>query len=307
MKTLTPKQWVLSIVGVIGIGTGVFGVLGGFRPMIYESMLASTGFGTPTTHEEDAPSTSTDEVVGTSSLSDQGEPVALPVLVPDIQYIEVVESCSSDYSGECVKMRAGPGTSYAEVARLRNGIVLRVSELVTEEGKAWYKVAFVTTLTHPDRVKGDWYVSADFVQPFFSDGDHFLRTGQKYSGSKKIVVDLSEQTLTATEGDLVFMNEKVSTGLRATPTMVGKFRIFRMTPSRYMQGPLPGGGSDQVYDLPGVPWNLYFTDDGAVIHGTYWHEKFGQPWSHGCVNLPTEKAKVLYYWAELGMSVIVVE
>lgn len=71
-----------------------------------------------------------------------------------------------------------------------------------------------------------------------------------------------------------------------------------------MQGPIPGV-SDQYYDLPGVPWNLYFTVDGAVIHGAYWHNHFGEPWSHGCVNLPPQEAKRLYDWADLGTPVIV--
>ena len=93
-------------------------------------------------------------------------------------------------------------------------------------------------------------------------------------------------------------------GLNFPPPPRGKFSIYRMPPSRYMQGPLPGV-SDQYYDLPGVPWDLYFTKDGAVIHGAYWHDKFGQQWSHGCVNLPVEKAKELYAWASIGIPVIV--
>jgi lipoprotein-anchoring transpeptidase ErfK/SrfK len=63
--------------------------------------------------------------------------------------------------------------------------------------------------------------------------------------------------------------------------------------------------SDEYYDLPGVPWDLYFTVDGAVIHGAYWHEEFGQRWSHGCVNLPPDQAEKLYKWADIGMSVLV--
>ena len=66
-----------------------------------------------------------------------------------------------------------------------------------------------------------------------------------------------------------------------------------------MQGPIPGL-SDQYYDLPGVPWNLYFTEYGAVIHGAYWHDNFGQPSSHGCVNLPIDEARKLYLWADVG-------
>ena len=64
-----------------------------------------------------------------------------------------------------------------------------------------------------------------------------------------------------------------------------------------MQGPLPGIPGNQYYDLPGVPWNLYFTQEGAVIHGAYWHDSFGSRYSHGCVNLAPEDARKLYGWA----------
>ena len=80
--------------------------------------------------------------------------------------------------------------------------------------------------------------------------------------------------------------------------------VYKKTPSRYMQGPLPPI-SDQFYDLPGVPWNLYFTNEGGAIHGAYWHESFGEQRSHGCVNLPLDKAKELYLWAPLGTEVFV--
>jgi hypothetical protein len=108
----------------------------------------------------------------------------------------------------------------------------------------------------------------------------------------------------AYDGDELFMQEPISVGLEGTPTPRGTFKVYTMIPSRYMQGPIPEV-SDQYYDLPGVPWNLYFTKDGAVIHGAYWHDHFGQPWSHGCVNLPPQKAKELYLWADIGTTVTV--
>ena len=118
------------------------------------------------------------------------------------------------------------------------------------------------------------------------------------------VVDISKETLSAYDGDTLFMQEPISTGLELTPTAIGTFSVYMKTPSRYMQGPIPGV-SDQAYDLPGVPWDLYFTRDGAAIHGAYWHNHFGEPWSHGCVNLSPPNAKKLYEWADLGTPVIV--
>ena len=72
-----------------------------------------------------------------------------------------------------------------------------------------------------------------------------------------------------------------------------------------MQGPLPYLARSDYYDLPGVPWNLYFTQQGAVIHGTYWHNSFGEAYSHGCVNVRPNEAERLYHWAPLGTEVVV--
>jgi lipoprotein-anchoring transpeptidase ErfK/SrfK len=73
-----------------------------------------------------------------------------------------------------------------------------------------------------------------------------------------------------------------------------------------MQGPIPDV-SVKVYDLPGVPWNLYFTSEGDVIHGAYWHNNFGHQMSNGCINMPPEKAHELYNWAQLGTPVTIQE
>jgi lipoprotein-anchoring transpeptidase ErfK/SrfK len=50
------------------------------------------------------------------------------------------------------------------------------------------------------------------------------------------------------------------------------------------------------YDLPGVPWVSYITKSGVSFHGTFWHNDFGTPHSHGCLNLSMEDAKWLYLW-----------
>jgi lipoprotein-anchoring transpeptidase ErfK/SrfK len=50
------------------------------------------------------------------------------------------------------------------------------------------------------------------------------------------------------------------------------------------------------YDLPGVPWVSYFTEKGVSFHGTYWHNDFGTPHSHGCINLTSQSAKWIYLW-----------
>ena len=58
------------------------------------------------------------------------------------------------------------------------------------------------------------------------------------------------------------------------------------------------------YSLPNVEWVSYFVKSYA-IHGTYWHNNFGTPMSHGCVNMRVREAKWLFNWAPKGTRVIV--
>ncbi len=222
------------------------------------------------------------------------------------EYVEVTDGCGPHFEEDCLLVRSGPGTEYPLVSRLRNGVVLKVGGKVTREGTEWYKIVFDETLYYPERLKDDWYISANYVEALYDEGDKNIWEN-KYSTTtqKNIVVDRSEQKLSAYDGENLFMEVSISTGLELTPTPRGTFTVFKKTPSRYMQGPLPGLASKQYYDLPGVPWNLYFTQGGAVIHGAYWHTSFGSPYSHGCVNLSPADAKKLYYWAVLGTKVVV--
>lgn len=218
-------------------------------------------------------------------------------------YLKVTDSCNWAYVGQCVNMRSGSSTSSPIVDRLRNGIVLKVSGTVVDNGVTWYRIQLDTDIRFPDRITNNLFVAADGVQLIKDVGDKFSDKDTR-AGTKKIVISKSKEMLYAYDGNVLYMEDSISTGLEFTPTPQGTFSIFKKTPSRYMQGPLPGV-SEQVYDLPGVPWDLYFTGDGAVIHGAYWHNKFGQPWSHGCVNLQTDEAEKLYKWVDIGTPVIV--
>ncbi|MEZ4675530.1 MAG: LysM peptidoglycan-binding domain-containing protein [Caldilineaceae bacterium] len=92
------------------------------------------------------------------------------------------------------------------------------------------------------------------------------------SGYRWIEVNLSTQTLTAWQGDVAVMNTYISSGVAATPTVTGRFRIGNKLTSQRMVGP--------GYDLPGVPWVMHFYGAYA-IHGAYWHNNFrdaNEPW-----------------------------
>ena len=110
-----------------------------------------------------------------------------------------------------------------------------------------------------------------------------------------IDVNLSTQTVTAYEGSVPVFSAVVSTGLPNTPTPVGQFRIW--TKLRYDDMSGPG------YFLRDVPYVMYFYR-GYGLHGTYWHDNFGTPMSHGCVNLRTTDAGWLFNWASVGTLVV---
>lgn len=117
---------------------------------------------------------------------------------------------------------------------------------------------------------------------------------------KRIEVDLTNQRVYAYEGSRLVYNFTVSTGKWGrTPT--GEFSIW--VKLRYA---LMAGGSQVLgtyYYLPNVPYTMYFSNSeysasqGYSLHGTYWHDNFGHPMSHGCVNMRTEDVEKIYYWA----------
>lgn len=118
---------------------------------------------------------------------------------------------------------------------------------------------------------------------------------------KRIEIDLANQKLYGFEGDTVVHEYLVSTGKWGrTPT--GEFTIW--VKLRYTR--MSGGNKviGTYYNLPNVPYTMFFYNEeipkarGYGIHGTYWHNNFGHPMSHGCINMRTEDVEKLYAWAE---------
>ncbi len=219
---------------------------------------------------------------------------------PDVRvtpgnYIEIINSCDSGYNGTCVRARSCPSLNCPVVLSLRNNIVLKTDQKeINADNITWTHIIFDEWRRYDDRLPKDMYVSSEFIKPIQSYKAKYKNDSKVQNlTNKKIIVDLGKQKLSAYNGDELFMEVSISSGLDDLPTPRGTFHIFEKTPSRYMQGPLPNI-SDQYYDLPGVPWTMYFTYQGAAIHGAYWHNNFGEQWSHGCVNLRPEDAELLY-------------
>jgi lipoprotein-anchoring transpeptidase ErfK/SrfK len=106
-----------------------------------------------------------------------------------------------------------------------------------------------------------------------------------------IDVDLSAQRVVAYQGATPVRSFVVSTGTWAHPTLQGQFRVYIKLTSTRMAGP--------GYNLPNVPYTMYYYQ-GYAIHGTYWHNNFGTPMSHGCINMRTPDAQWLFNFASLG-------
>jgi lipoprotein-anchoring transpeptidase ErfK/SrfK len=121
--------------------------------------------------------------------------------------------------------------------------------------------------------------------------------GVHVTGEKKhIYIDLSTQTLYAYEGNTQVMKVLISSG-KWGRTPVGNFNIWQKLPVTRMAG---GQGAD-YYNLPNVQWVMYFHNDFG-LHGAYWHNNFGHPMSHGCVNMRLVDARELYSWADGPVS-----
>ncbi|MBI3963392.1 MAG: L,D-transpeptidase family protein [Candidatus Kerfeldbacteria bacterium] len=112
---------------------------------------------------------------------------------------------------------------------------------------------------------------------------------------KYVVVDLSEQRLYAYEQGMLVRTFLVSTGLPATPTPVGTYKVYQKIYSHLYAGP--------GYYLPNTLYNLRYNGP-LFLHGAYWHNNFGRPMSHGCTNISYENAEWLYNWGDIGLVVI---
>lgn len=121
-----------------------------------------------------------------------------------------------------------------------------------------------------------------------------------YNQGKRIEVDLTRQKVYAFEGNDLVYAFTISSG-KWYPTPTGEFTIWAKVRSQKMSGGDKSIGT--YYYLPNVPYVMFFSNTeitkmrGFSFHGTYWHENFGHPMSHGCVNMRIEDAKTLYDWA----------
>lgn len=166
-----------------------------------------------------------------------------------------------------------------------------VKAAVTSEadGQVWYQIL-------DDKWDKLYYVHAEHLRIMTQDELSPISPDVS-PRDKKIVVHLDKQLTIAYEaGNPVFVVPIASGGILRSGTYTtpqGNFVTFYKRPSRHMAaGDIAASG----FDLPGVPWVQYITKSGISFHGTFWHNDFGRPRSHGCINLSVSAAKWLYRW-----------
>ena len=191
-----------------------------------------------------------------------------------------------------------PG-EWTPIYRLYYGSMHWVSEIVEGfDGLPWYRIK--------DELIGyenlNYYIPARQARLILPEETSPISPDVN-PDKKFIEVSLEKQELTAYEEGRVVLKTKISSGLDYSPpgeipwkTPTGLFHVQTKMPSKHM------GGAEltddlSAYVLPGVPWTTFFEpENGIAFHGTYWHQNFGMPMSHGCINMKTEEARWLYRW-----------
>jgi len=166
---------------------------------------------------------------------------------------------------------------------------VKASGISPVDGSAWYYLL-------DDKKEQFYCVPAEHIR-LIPDLELAPLSPQVPNEAKRIEVRLDDQMVLAYENETLVFATRAATGGRlrsgtyTTPS--GDFLTFHKRPTRHMAaGDIAASG----FDLPGVPWVLYITKSGISFHGTYWHNDYGRPRSHGCINLTPQAARWLYRW-----------
>ena len=187
--------------------------------------------------------------------------------------------------------RWGPSTEFAVAYRMYYSSAHWLTRVLAQpDGQVWYRL-------YDDRRRLSYWGQAEHFRPI-SRKELAPIHAQVAPEEKWIRVDRTNQVLTAYEGERQVYQARTATGAVFSTgdftTPHGIFMSSRKRPSRHMAG--GDINAEDWFDLPGVPWVSYLTKGGVAIHGTYWHNDYGRPRSHGCINVTPEAAKWIYRW-----------
>jgi hypothetical protein len=187
-----------------------------------------------------------------------------------------------------------PWLSENPTPRLYFSQILWVDMIRTDDrGQVWYRV------NERYGSYGDiFWSTAEAFRPLSEDD---LESINPEIEEKRLLINLNYQTISCFEGRNEVFFCRISSGakfdaegnpIEKWSTPLGSHPIWRKVISLHMSGGTTGGG----YDLPGIGWTTLFVGTGIAIHATYWHNNFGVPMSHGCVNARPEDAHWIFRW-----------
>jgi len=186
----------------------------------------------------------------------------------------------------------GPGATFPHAYRFYYATTHWVSGIEqAESGEYWYRLV-------NDKWEFTYFAPARHLRLVSTAELAPISAGLPLE-AKRIEVNRKRQVVIAYEWDRPVFIARAATGAKfsngdfSTPS--GYHITSAKRPSRHMAS---GNLAYNGYDLPGVPWVTYFVQNGIYFHGTYWHNNFGAPRSHGCVNLSPEAAKWIYRWTQ---------
>jgi lipoprotein-anchoring transpeptidase ErfK/SrfK len=226
--------------------------------------------------------------VGQLPPSSRGPGMWVEVTVP---YVEAVLDKTEPSSNSWVEAKLDQGLPL----RFYYGQTFWVDEIKTDsQGRVYYRV-------NPNYYGGVdlLWAAAEAFRPITTQE---LAPINPDATDKRVVVDVTHQTLSCYEGQAEVYFCRVSTGAKYDmygnvvdkwSTPVGTHRITRKYISLQMSGGTTGAG----YDLPGIAWTSIFATGGVAIHSTFWHHNYGDPVSHGCVNCLPQDAKWVFRWS----------
>jgi hypothetical protein len=193
-----------------------------------------------------------------------------------------------------------PPRSHFLEYRVENGLPLRfyysqilwVDQIKSDSsGKIWYRVN--ERYGNP----GDLlWAAGEAFRPLAAE--ELAPINPEAEGKRILVrVNWHEQSLSCYEGNTEVYFCRISSGVEAGSTPISAFGsdgflIWRKLYSLHMSG----GTNAEGWDLPGIGYTSLFHGEGVAIHSTYWHNNFGEPMSHGCVNVRPQDAKWLFRW-----------
>ena len=208
--------------------------------------------------------------------------------VQDIQNTPEPEKATDKFWGEVTvpftDSRSAPNPDLRRAIRFYYTTVYRVVQ-AKQDAKAqwWYR------LTDGWSRGGGLWVLAAHIRRIAPEDITPLSSSVT---DKRVEVNLKTQTMVAYENGLQVHTTKVCSGSGGFGTPRGTHKVLFKTPTLRMIG---GAGSN-YYDLPGVPFCTFITWSGVAIHGAYWHNDWGRPRSHGCLNVPADVARFYWRW-----------